>query len=442
MSYFRPRQRETRNAGQTQMNRPQPYPMERDSLNSLPRNVERGISYLYMSAAFFIVTAGLRMAQDIVQPLLLSVFIAVTAVPVFAWLVRKQMASWLALLLVILGVVSLLLLVFWIVMTSLADFTARQDHYAAQLRVRAKPFTDVVERLFPERLSAEKQAVDSGKNNTQSELGNNRENLEDDRDRLHVMVPSAHDDLFGEKSSIPEPRSQQSWRQLVLSQFDPGKVISLVAWLFGRLGLMLSDMFLVLLTVVFILMEASEFPEKLRVAFGENQETIARYQKIVANVRSYLMIKTVTSGLTGLLIACWLWLFGVPYAGLWGLIAFLLNYIPNIGSILAAIPALIVAWLDLGMVSSLGCAVGYLAVNLIIGNIVETRLMGRGMGLSSLVVFCSMVFWGWVLGPVGMLLSVPLTMALRVGFECFDDTKWIGTLLGNNESPQKSGFPS
>jgi len=391
-----------------------------------------------MMAAFFIVTAGLRMAQDLIQPLLLSAFIAVIAVPIYAWLVRKKVASWLALLLVILGVVLLLLLVMWIVITSLSDFTARQDHYAVQLRLRTQPFRDSVERLFPQRPSAdstEKQILDPTESNAQAEPEKNAEGSDDKPDRPQVMDPLTSGELFGTKNAVSAPRLQQSWRETMMSQFDPGKLISLAAWMLGSIGMMLSDMILVLLTVIFILMEASSFSSKLRLAFGENQETLARYQKIVENVRSYLMIKTAMSGLTGLLIACWLWLFGVPYAGLWGMIAFLLNYIPNIGSILAAVPALIVAWLDLGMLSCVGCAVGYLAVNVIIGNIVETRMMGRGMGLSALVVFCSMVFWGWALGPVGMLLSVPLTMAVRIGFESFDDTKWIGILLGSNESP-------
>ena len=407
-------------------------------MNSLPQQTERGTSYLYMMAAFFIVTAGLRMAQDLIQPLLLSAFIAVIAVPIYAWLVRKKVASWLALLLVILGVVLLLLLVMWIVITSLSDFTARQDHYAVQLRLRTQPFRDSVERLFPQRPSAdstEKQILDPTESNAQAEPEKNAEGSDDKPDRPQVMDPLTSGELFGTKNAVSAPRLQQSWRETMMSQFDPGKLISLAAWMLGSIGMMLSDMILVLLTVIFILMEASSFSSKLRLAFGENQETLARYQKIVENVRSYLMIKTAMSGLTGLLIACWLWLFGVPYAGLWGMIAFLLNYIPNIGSILAAVPALIVAWLDLGMLSCVGCAVGYLAVNVIIGNIVETRMMGRGMGLSALVVFCSMVFWGWALGPVGMLLSVPLTMAVRIGFESFDDTKWIGILLGSNESP-------
>jgi predicted PurR-regulated permease PerM len=221
-----------------------------------------------------------------------------------------------------------------------------------------------------------------------------------------------------------------------MGQFDPSLIISLVVSLAGSISQLLSSGVLILLTVVFILLEASSLPGKVARAFASDtgSEALAtreRYQSVVESVRSYIALKTVISFATGLLIAVWLWLFGVPYAGLWGLLAFLLNYIPNVGSIIAAIPALLIAWLDLGWLPAVACGIGFLAVNLVVGNFVEPRLMGRGMGLSPLIVFCSMVFWGWVLGPVGMLLSVPLTMAVRVAMEGFDDTRWLGILLGN-----------
>jgi AI-2 transport protein TqsA len=240
----------------------------------------------------------------------------------------------------------------------------------------------------------------------------------------------SEDPWFRDPAQVPPPRSRSSWKELVMSQFDPGMLISLAASVIGSIGLMLSDTVLVLLTVVFILLEASSFPQKLKTAFQGHENPLGPYIQIISSVRSYLVIKTGISILTGVLIAFWLWLFGVPYAGLWGMVAFLLNFIPNTGSIIAAIPALIVAWLDLGVLPCAACGIGYLVVNMVIGNIIEPRMMGRGMGLSALVVFCSMVFWGWVLGPVGMLLSVPLTMGVRVALESFEDTRWIATLLG------------
>lgn len=472
-----------------------------------------GVSYLYMMAAFLIVMGGLRIAQEILQPFLLAAFVAVVSVPVYAWLVQKKVASWLALLIVICGLLGLMLIMFWILMTSLADFTARQDHYAEQLRLRTLPLRQAIEKLIPETPAAPAAEPDSLSSPTTNEsaakevaanetavpetAANQAAALESaeetpdsadgiaaapapagaaaasqpravatdvaatsleavdgqpaseavemealgeagDPDELSEEADSLRDQLTAApwlpaRPPLEAPRSRRSWKQLIMSQFDPSKMVSLAATLALSVSQIVSNTVLILLTVVFILLEASTFPAKLRLAFGPNQETLQRYQLVVESVRSYLVIKTAMSAMTGVLVALWLWLFGVPFAGLWGTLAFLLNYIPNIGSIIAAIPALVVAWLDLGWLPCVACGVGFFVVNMGIGNILEPRLMGRGMGLSALVVFCSMVFWGWVLGPVGMLLSVPLTMGVRVALEVFDDTRWLGVLMGNAE---------
>lgn len=399
-----------------------------------------GVSYLYMLAAFVVVTAGIRMAQEILQLLLLSVFLAVVGVPVYAWLVQQKVASWLALLFVISGLVLTTLVLFWIVMTSLADFTSRQQHYVEQLQERTRPLRQFMETLIPEApvpetippADAVAAAEETGLPPEPASAGRAQDVTEgEDEPRDSQLAESAGWLQLRRVTVVPQ--SRRSWRELVSSQFDPGKVISMAANIAVSVSQLLSNTMLILLTVVFILLEASTFPKKLQAAFGDNPETQRRYQLIVARIRSYLVIKTAISLLTGLLIAAWLRLFGVPFAGLWGLLAFLLNYIPNIGSIIAAIPALLVAWLDLGLLVAAAACIGYVVVNMAVGNILEPRVMGRGMGLSALVVFCSMVFWGWALGPVGMLLSVPLTMAARVAFEGFDDTRWLGTLLGDAE---------
>jgi predicted PurR-regulated permease PerM len=142
-----------------------------------------------------------------------------------------------------------------------------------------------------------------------------------------------------------------------------------------------------------------------------------------------MAIKTTTSFITGIFISVWLAIIGVDYPILWGSLAFLLNYVPNIGSIIAAVPAIILAFIQLGLWSALFTALGYVLVNGIIGNIVEPKFMGRSLGLSTLIVFLSLVFWGWILGPVGMLLSVPLTMTVKIALESNSSTRWIAILL-------------
>ena len=142
--------------------------------------------------------------------------------------------------------------------------------------------------------------------------------------------------------------------------------------------------------------------------------------------------------LTGTIILVWLWILGVDYFVLWGMLAFLLNFVPTLGSIIAAIPAVLLAVVQLGVGDAVLVGVGFLAVNLGVGNILEPRVMGRGLDLSTLVVFLSLVFWGWVLGPVGMLLSIPLTITVKIALESVDETRWIGVLLSSGRGLVKT----
>ena len=198
------------------------------------------------------------------------------------------------------------------------------------------------------------------------------------------------------------------------------------------LGGVLTNTFFVFLTFLFILSEAAGFPNKLRALSEDGNGDLSKYTEITDGVNRYLGIKTLTSAATGVIIAFWLMFQGVDYPVMWGVFAFLLNYIPNIGSIIAAVPAVLLALIQLGAGSALVAALGFLLVNVLVGSVVEPKIMGRGIGLSTLVVFLSLAFWGWVLGPVGMLLSVPLTMAVKIALGGKESTQWISILLGSN----------
>jgi len=129
---------------------------------------------------------------------------------------------------------------------------------------------------------------------------------------------------------------------------------------------------------------------------------------------------------------------GIEYAFMWGLLAFLLNFVPTIGSIIAAVPAVLLALVQFGLGKALMIVIFYLVINISISNVVEPRLLGQRVGLSTLVVFMSMVFWGWILGPVGMLLSVPLTITFKIAMEGSDETRWIAILLGTDRDAEKA----
>ncbi len=219
---------------------------------------------------------------------------------------------------------------------------------------------------------------------------------------------------------------------------DPSKIMSFTAGALTELGSVMGNMALIIFTVVFLLLELNSFNLKARAIVGGAENSLAYLNRIGRSIRHYLAIKTMVSLLTGGLVYIGLLIIGIDYAILWALIAFLLNYIPNFGSILAGIPAVLFALVQAGPGEALWAIIVYAVVNMSIGNIVEPKMMGQGMGLSTLVVFISLIFWGYVLGTVGMFLSVPLTMTLKIMFEQNKKMQWMAIILGTQEDAQNA----
>lgn len=340
------------------------------SNSHLPKNHSRLLPTL---AALVIIIAGLKAASALLVPFLLAIFISIICAGPFHWLQQRRVPAPLALLLVIAVVMLAGLLLLTLVGTSINDFSRDLPLYQEKLRAQTTALFDW--------------------------LGG-----------------------FGLKIS----------KQVLLNLFDPGAVMQYSASMLAKAGGVLTNSFLILLTVIFILFEAAGMPAKLKAALPDADGSLASLEKFTGGVRQYLAIKTLVSFATGLAVTLGLLLLGLDYALLWGVLAFLLNYVPNIGSIIAAVPAVLLAMVQLGPLRALLVASIYLAVNVIMGNAVEPRLMGRRLNLSSLVVFISLVFWGWVLGPVGMLLSVPLTMIVKIALEVNAATRWLAILLSSD----------
>jgi predicted PurR-regulated permease PerM len=223
----------------------------------------------------------------------------------------------------------------------------------------------------------------------------------------------------------------------LLGVVDPGKAatqaMTVVSRSMNALLSALSNTFLVVLTMVLMLMEGKTVPAKLRALSGDEDADISHFRRIAEQVQSYLAIKTLLSLATGALVGVWAAVLDVDFALLWGLLAFLLNYIPNIGSILAAVPAMLLALIQHGVGVSLGLGAGYVVVNMVLGNVVEPMWMGRKLGLSTTVVFLSLAIWYEIWGPVGMFLSVPLTMVIKIMLAHSKEYAAIAQLLDTGE---------
>lgn len=225
------------------------------------------------------------------------------------------------------------------------------------------------------------------------------------------------------------PLSEISLIQLV----EKSNMTSIVETLATQVSNQFSNIFLIFFTAGFMLMELESLQKKMRKIAEDNHRDVNKWLKIVQKIKSYFFIKVKTSLLTALCVAILLWFFKVKYLFLWVTLVFFLNFIPVIGSILAAIPAIILVAVDQNIEVALWVASGYLFINIIIGNILEPKIMGKGLGLSPLAIFISMTFWGWVFGPAGMILSVPLTMAMQFWFEQYEETAWLSLYFSDDE---------
>lgn len=329
-------------------------------------------------AAVVIVIYGMQAAKVLLVPFLLAVFLALITVRPMLWLQQHKVPSFVAVLMIVFGMMFVLGVLGSILGTSVADFTAALPFYQERL-------TDIVESTVQLAFQL----------------------LDDDR---------------------PVPK----FAELI----DPGFAMGFAATILNALREVLTNTFLILFTMVFILLEASSFGTKARAAFGSGDDTFERPRMFLQNLGRYLGIKTTVSLATGFcawLLAVWV---GLDFPLLWGMLAFLFNYVPTIGSIIAAVPAVLMALIQYGLPEAGTTTIGFLVINLVFGNFIEPRLMGYGVGLSPLVVFVGLVFWGWVFGPVGMLLSVPLSMTLKMALESNTDTRWLAILIGSERDAE------
>jgi predicted PurR-regulated permease PerM len=322
-------------------------------------------------AAFVIIVAGIQAAASIIIPFLLAVFISTLCAPLIYWLERRGVPNGLAVLIIFLGLLVTAILLMTFVGRSMSSLTRQLPTY---------------------------------------------------QERLAVTISQVITWLNSKGADI------DATSFLITDFFSPRVLMNVVSYGLAILRVLFTNMFLILLIVLFILLETSGFPDKLQAAFPD-PEVMGHFQTIRANVNRYMGLKALISLATGVSIWILLALIGVDFPGTWALLAFFLNFIPAIGSIIAAVPAVLWALVQLGLSSALLTALAYLLVNIIIGNFLDPRIIGKKLGLSPLVVIISLIFWGWVLGPIGMLLSVPLTMIAKIALATSEDTRWIAVML-------------
>jgi AI-2 transport protein TqsA len=190
---------------------------------------------------------------------------------------------------------------------------------------------------------------------------------------------------------------------------------------------------IVLILLVFMLSEARVFSRRFEAIVEAKGPNLQRMLSATRDIQKYLGIKTLISIATGVLAGLLCWAAKLDFPLLWGLLAFALNYIPAVGSIIAGVPPMLLALLtrDVNHAIAVGC--GYLVINGFLGNFMEPALLGRRFGLSTVVIVISVLFWGFIWGPIGMLLAVPLTMMTKVALDNTYELRWLGVAISQGK---------
>ncbi|MGQ0767373.1 MAG: AI-2E family transporter, partial [Gemmatimonadota bacterium] len=203
-----------------------------------------------------------------------------------------------------------------------------------------------------------------------------------------------------------------------------------------------GGMILLLLIMAFMMIEAQRYPAKLHDALAMDEDRESAVNGFVRSLRSYVVLNSVFGLAAAVLNTIVLFALGVDFALLWGVASFLLSFLPNVGFVLALVPPALLALLEFGLARSLMVIVAFTAVNLVVDTVIKPRMVGESLDLSPFVVVISLVFWGWLLGPVGALLAVPLSVGLKFLFEAFDESRWLAHLLSDKSPSADSGPPS
>lgn len=342
-----------------------------------------GTRALITVASLMLIIKGLEEAEPLLVPLVFAAFLSTMAAPAVMWLKAKRVPTVLGVPLVVVGLLGALSGIGALVGGSVTAFVQASPRY---------------------------------------------------RDRLDV--------IFGDAFAWLSSHGVVINRVNVQKMINPGAAIDVVGDTLSGLAAVLSNVLLVLLLIAFMLFEVAELPDKVRAAAGgEDEGTFKHYGKVATQVKQYVLIKTYMSAATGVIVGIAMWIIGIDFPLLWGLLAFLLNYIPNIGSVIAAVPPVLLALVQFGVGRALIVLGVFVGVNMVVGNVVEPPLMGRRLGLSSLVVFVSLVFWGWLWGPMGMLLSVPLTMVVKIMLEHNGQWHWIAILMDGASPTPRASLP-
>jgi len=347
---------------------------------------QTGTRMLISLACLFVVLAGMKQAAGVLVPIVYAFFLAVLSFPLLRWLVKKRIPSPIALGITMLVNLGVLAGIITLAVRLLMSFNKDLPRYLRGLQTHMNEFAGWLQ------------------------------------DKGWTDAKVAIDSLF-------------DWNQLIsyATQQDIVKSLGSMLSTFGTVAAFLAGLIMVLILMMFVLMEAQGTERRLVAVRQAGGPDLSGLLRSATDIQKYLGVKTLISALTGVLAGIWCWFLDLQYPLLWAILAFVFNYIPAVGSSAASIPAIIEALVQHGSGGAIGVAIGYGLVNFGLDNFVQPQLLGNRFGISALVVVLSVIFWGWLWGPLGMFLAVPLTMVIKVLLDNNEEFRWISIAMAQKK---------
>src|SRR5215212_8516751 len=322
-------------------------------------------------AATVVVLVGIRLSAPILNPILFAIVLTLLFYPVYSWLRRRRIPTPLALIIMLVGLTILFVVLIFILGASIARFTERVGFYTAELNGQLDNLDVLLESL--------------GLSNV---------------DLQEVVKPSALADAIG----------------VVLS---------------GIAGF-LSDLFLMIM--LFLLGEGAAMMNRLRASAGSDNPQVARLTTVGQSVVRQFGLRAIVNLVTGAGVTVLLFLLGVDFPLLWGILTFFLSFVPYIGLVIAVTPAVILALAEFGVTRAVLVIAGVVVINVLAENVLSPMMMGRGLNISPTIVFLSFIIWAWLLGGPGAFLALPITLFIAVMFDTFPETRWLASLMGVSDA--------
>ncbi|MBK1788429.1 AI-2E family transporter [Prauserella sp. ASG 168] len=323
-------------------------------------------------AALVVVVAGIRSLGGILGPVFLALILTLAVSPVVSWLRRRGVPAWLAATAGILTAYLLLALLAGSLAFAVAELVRQLPAYSDQFNALVDQVTDLLQRLG----------------------------------------------------------IQQTQIQDALAQLDLGSVVGVLQNVLGQVASVASDLLLIVLVVLFMGMDAVSFRSRLTGIAGERGDVVTALSSFASGTRRFLWVTTAFGLVTAFFDVILLLVLGIPLAFVWGLLAFITNFVPNIGFVLGLVPPALLALLEGGPGTMLLVIVLYIAINFVVESVVMPKIVGDAVGISVTLSFLALVFWAWAIGPLGALLAIPLTlMAKALLIDVDPNNRWIGVLL-------------